>query len=136
VVCAFDRHEWGEFGLVDQRILFVDLEGVLPRVPERLLVEESRHERMLFLNEVGGFYKRSSADFVAQAISEARQLNIYSQFTEACSFLFGRSDRDLMDWFNIDPHPLAEMITPYIVEHFRYRLAVAAKLLNKGTYSE
>jgi hypothetical protein len=128
-LCMFDRFEWGEFGLSGDRVFFVDLERLLPGIePRFLLTLTQSEERIDYLHRVTDSYMRST-ESPLEAIEEARDFGILPDVQRALLQLATLSDEQWVAISNIEPHPLAEEISPFFGRAARHRLAVTLRLI-------
>lgn len=134
-LCAFDRHEWGEFGLAGGTVLFVDLERLLPALDARWLLQESSSERTRYLRETTRFYVMSSESFAREAINEAIDLGAIDGFRAAVQRMMDLTDDDWRRIGDLRPHPIAEIVGEAAIRAARFRLGVVRRLLADSAWS-
>lgn len=126
-LCAFDRFEWGEFGISNEKVMFVDLERLLPSMGTRWLLGESDEERQSYLRKSGGYYARAADSFAAEALEEARELKVLPGFIRSMNRLRALSDAEIEAAFDIGPHPLNELLRPFAARHARIAIEAATR---------
>lgn len=128
-ICAFDRHEWGEFGVAHGEVSFVDLERLLPALDARWLLQATADERTRYLGETTRFYVNSSESFAREAIDEAVALGAMDGFRAAVQRIAHLTDDDWRRIVDLRPHPVAEIVEEVAMAAARFRLGVVRRLL-------
>jgi hypothetical protein len=128
-LCVFDRHEWGEFGVVKGHIMFVDLERILPGLLANHLLTVDGVERAACLARAGDNYRTSSEYFATEAIEGAIRLGVLDVLSERLERMAALHDSDYLQAFDLGTHPLAPHLVSYLVRHTRQRLNVSLSVL-------
>lgn len=119
-LCLFDRHEWGECGLVGRVPMVVDLERILPGwIPDMIGAEGVDQD---YPTRCARDYMRQSTDLAAETVKETRRLGLLSAVRAELRRLQRAIDSRSIPLFRLDPHPLGPMLCNLAETALRVRL--------------
>jgi hypothetical protein len=131
-LCAFDRFEWGQFGVADWKVYFLDLERTLPPFDPVATLREPELAAGRLKGHLDYYLKHNHA-FVAEPAREARALGVYDPMEQALRELQPKAER--VPLLELSGHPAAEIIRPYADAALRGRLDFAVQLLSAARTS-
>ncbi len=132
-LCAFDRHEWGEFGLSNNKLYFVDLERLLAPVYPHLLL--SKEVRIEWLADQAEGYERMSRSMIEEVLREADDLGILKQVEDILRNICALRPNTYESFLKITGHPLDSMLSKYAAHNFGNRMNSIAELYGLPTHT-
>jgi len=121
-LCVFDRHEWGEFGLSDDKVYFVDLEWLLPIIKPEVLLAASEIDRMETLNDSALKYSKLEISAIREVLKEAEQLHLKDRVEQELRQLCRLKSDAYCRFLKISGHPLEKLLSSYATSVFGHRL--------------
>ena len=126
-LCVFDRHEWGEFGLSDGKVYFVDLERLLPIIQPESLLAASEIDRMEMLHDSALGYSKSGISAIDEVLKEAERLHLKDRVEQELRQLCRLKSEAYCQFLKISGHPLEKLLSSYATSVFGRRLNSIAK---------
>jgi len=134
-LCAFDRHEWGEFGQSSGQVYFVDLERFLPPIQPETLLPASDEERVEWLTDLADHYSRTASSYLFEVIGEAEQLGLRDQVDRELRRLAALRPETYSTFLRIAGHPLDELLSRFATNVFGRRLNSIAEYVDLPTHA-
>jgi hypothetical protein len=131
-LCAFDRFEWGEFGLSNNSVYFIDLERLFPPMIPELLLNESEEDRVIRLLQWERMYKGTfDLPYVLREANLIRLKNLVERKLEQLCAL--TPDR-YCSILKITGYPHSTLLSRYVAHNFGFRLNEIARYFSLPTY--
>lgn len=133
-LCVFDRFEWGEFGLSQEKVYFVDLERLLPPMLPDHLLSESEENRIDFLDSHKNLYKSGDITAIEEVLDEAESLGLQEQVEFELRILCTLTPDIYCKFLEITGHPLSTILSSYASHNFGSRLNSVANWFKLPTH--
>jgi hypothetical protein len=133
-LCVFDRFEWGEFGLSDGKIYFVDLERLLPPIQPDALLAASEIDRVEWLNDLDVEYCREDFSAIGEVLEEAEQLDLQDRVERELQRLCCLRPETYCPFLEISGHPLGKLLSRFAACVFGQRLNSIAEWFDLPTH--
>jgi hypothetical protein len=121
-LCVFDRFEWGEFGLSDGKVYFVDLERLLPPIQPDVLLASSEIDCVERLNDLEVGYSQEDFSAIGEVLEEAERLDLQDRVEQELQRLCRLKPERYGRFLTISGHPLDKLLSRFAASVFGHRL--------------
>lgn len=128
VLCLLARDEWGQFATTKFGLVFYDLERLFPAFCPERMDAQSWDDVARELSHAGEAYRGNASSFMPEILGEADRLGLVESLRVAVADAASISEVELMNLFDLGPHPLAAQIGRIAVDVATMQFKHAAQL--------
>ena len=129
VLCLLARDEWGQFAATKLRLVFYDLKRLFPGFCPERMDGQSWEDVARELSHAAGDYRGNASSFMRVILGEAERLGLMESLRVAVADAATISEVELMNLFDLEPHPLAAQIGRIAADVPTMQFKHAARLL-------
>lgn len=129
LLCMLDRHEWGQFAATEFGMVFYDLERLFASFCPERMGGESWDDVARQVGDADVAYRSAMRSCSQEVLDEAAKLGLTESLRLVAANAATISMEELLDIFDLEPHPLAKLIARIAAETTVMRFGHAAQLL-------
>lgn len=129
-LCLLDRHEWGQFAASKFGLVFYDLEGLFPAFCPERMDGQTWDDVALELGYHVDPYRSLTPSVVEEVLDTAADLKLTELVRRVVADVATISTDELKHIFDLEPHPLGELIERMAADVAIARFKHAARLLS------
>lgn len=129
VLCLLARDEWGQFATTKFGLVFYDLERLFPMFCPERMDAQSWDDVARALSYATEAFRRKASSFMTDILAEADRLGLIESFRVAVEEAATISEVELLNLFDLEPHPLAAQIEKIAADVATMQFKHTAQLL-------